>query len=372
MYQKWAELGGWTPFFRIDQYPLLYRLGALGTIAFETSFIFVLFSKRFRLLAPLGGLFFHTMTDVFMRISFVSLLRCYVAFFDWNAIFNWLGRQLFRERMYVLYDENCKLCRRTVGVLRVFDIFGRVTYLNALDREAIKSHGLERLRATALMTDMHAVVGQKSRAGFMAYRALAARIPVLWPVLPVLYLWPVSKAGERIYRHVADSRTCSIVDHLSSCTKEFEYDRSSKVVTVVGSIFFIATFGASAWQINNAWPIAGYPTFAGIAGPTADLVEIYAVIPTGETILLNTQALTGKLDTTRVLGLMNQALAVGSEAERRVHIEALWKLFAQNNSSLQKADTVRFYQVALSTIPERQGETLLGRKLLLEFKPGAH
>jgi len=168
----------------------------------------------------------------------------------------------------------------------------------------------------------------------MAYRALAARIPVLWPVLPVLYLWPIPKAGERIDRHVADSRTCSIVDHLSSCAEEVEYDRTSKAVTVVGSIFFVATFGASAWQINNAWPIAGYPTFAGIAGPAADLMEMYAVIPTGETILLNTQALTGKLDTTRVLGLMIKALAVGSEAERRVRIEALWKLFAQNSSSL--------------------------------------
>jgi len=63
-------------------------------------------------------------------------------------------------------------------------------------------------------------------------------------------------------------------------------------------------------------------------------MEMYAVIPTGETILLNTQALTGKLDTTRVLGLMIKALAVGSEAERRVRIEALWKLFAQNSSSL--------------------------------------
>ncbi len=52
----------------------------------------------------------------------------------------------FRERMYVLYDDSCQLCRRTVAVLLVFDIFGRVTYLNTLDRETIKGHGLDRLR----------------------------------------------------------------------------------------------------------------------------------------------------------------------------------------------------------------------------------
>jgi predicted DCC family thiol-disulfide oxidoreductase YuxK len=369
MYQKWTELGGWTPFFRIDQYPLLYKLGAMGTIFFETSFIFLLFSKRFRLLAPLGGLFFHAMTDVFMRISFGTLWRCYVAFFDWHKIFTWVGAQLFREEMYIVYDSSCKLCRRTVATLRVFDILGRVTYLNPLDDDAFNQHGLERLDTNRLMTDIHAVVGKKIRLGFMAYRALAARIPVLWPVLPVLYLWPIPKLGERTYRHVADSRTCSIIEHFSSCAKPVEYDWSSKAVTVVGSIILVATFGAGAWHVHDAWPIAGYPTFAGIAGSTADLVEIYAVIPTGETVLLNTQA-AGELDTTRVLGLMNQALAVGSEAERRIRIEALWKLFAQNSPRLQAVDAVRFYQVALSTIPERQGEDPLSRKLLLEFKPG--
>jgi|SRR5215813_617602 len=220
--------------------------------------------------------------------------------------------------MHVLYDENCKLCRRTVAVLRVFDIFGRVTYLSALDREALKGHGLDRLSATALMTDMHAVIGQKSRAGFMAYRALAARILVLWPVLPILYMWPIPKVGEWMYRHVADSRTCSIIEHFSLCAKTVEYDWSSKAVTVVGSIILVATFGASAWHVHDAWPIARLPTFAGIAGPTADLVEMYAVLPTGETILLNTQSVTPNFDTTRVLGLLNRALAVGSEAKRRV------------------------------------------------------
>jgi hypothetical protein len=96
---------------------------------------------------------------------------------------------------------------------------------------------------------------------------------------------------------------------------------------------------------------------------------MYEVIPTGETILLNTHILTGKLGTTRVLSLMNQTLAVESEAERRVRIEALWRLFARNSPSVEKADTVRFYQVILSTIPERQRENPLDRKLLLEFKP---
>jgi len=47
---------------------------------------------------------------------------------------------------------------------------------------------------------------------------------------------------------------------------------------------------------------------------------------------------------------MNQALAVGPEAKRRVRIAALWKLFAQNSSSFQKAGIVRFYEVALLTI----------------------
>src|SRR5262249_47636392 len=125
MYEQWTQLGGWTPFFRIDHYPVIYRGAALGTVLFETSFIFLLFSRRLRMLSVVGGVTFHTMTDVFMRISFASLVKCYVAFFDWYAIARRIGTFLFKEEAYVVYDGNSGLYRRTIACVQVFDILQR-------------------------------------------------------------------------------------------------------------------------------------------------------------------------------------------------------------------------------------------------------
>lgn len=371
MYAKWIELGDWTPFFRVDQYPLLYKLGATMAIIFETSFIFLVFSRGFRLLAPLGGLMFHTMTAVFMGISFNSLLICYVVFFDWHSISSWVGRQLFKDTMYVIFDGNCKLCRRTVAALRVFDILGRVNYLNALDTNAIKNHGLSWLDNTGLMTDMHAIVGTTRHVGYRAYRALAWRVPLLWPIAPLLYLWPLPRLGKWVYRHVADSRTCIIAELPLSIRQEVQGqdELRSVVLKMIGMVLLVTTVIAGAFQIELGWPIACYPTFAWIAGPTIEFLKLDAVRANGEIIAFNEREPISGLSSERFMGLINQILHARSEADQRVRMRALWKLFLQNNPRLKQTNTVRFYQVTLLTAPESRHENPLARKLLLEWKP---
>ena len=119
------------------------------------------------------------------------------------------------EKFYVLYDGNCGMCRRTTERLRALDLTHCLTFLNARRREEIagamhESPLLGKLTDEALMRDMHAVTGDKVWKGFEAYRAITGRLPLLWPVWPFLWLWPVSWCGRRVYRHVADSRSCEM------------------------------------------------------------------------------------------------------------------------------------------------------------------
>ena len=53
--------------------------------------------------------------------------------------------------------------------------------------------------------------GTRARSGFLAYRLIAARVPVLWPLLPLMALPPVARLGERLYRQIADSRACLLI-----------------------------------------------------------------------------------------------------------------------------------------------------------------
>src|SRR5262249_24368402 len=132
MHAKWLEYGDWTPFFRLDHHPLLSQAAAFLTIVFEISFVFLIFFPRVRLLAPLGGFLFHTLTYVFMVIFF-NVTAVYVAFVDWSALSMRLGRWLFPEPLSLVYDGQCRTCRRIIATLRTFDVFGRVSYVDGRD-----------------------------------------------------------------------------------------------------------------------------------------------------------------------------------------------------------------------------------------------
>jgi hypothetical protein len=90
LYQSWRHLDA-LPLLRLDQFPLLSRAAALGTIVFELSFLFLVLSRRTRPLAAVGGLLFHAATAYFLRIFFLELMLCYVIFVDWHALAQRLG-----------------------------------------------------------------------------------------------------------------------------------------------------------------------------------------------------------------------------------------------------------------------------------------
>jgi len=89
LYFKWFQLGdwqSWTPFFRIDHYPFLYKASGLYTIMFELGFIPLILNKTTRKLGILMGIFFHIGTYVFMDIFFAVLIWSYLSFMNWNSI----------------------------------------------------------------------------------------------------------------------------------------------------------------------------------------------------------------------------------------------------------------------------------------------
>ena len=115
-----------------------------------------------------------------------------------------------KPAFYVLYDGDCGLCRHALQRLLALDFFHCLTPVNARDRNLVEKSGLGRLESETLMKDIHAVEGEKVWQGYEAYRAIAGQLPVLWPAWPFLWVWPMTWLGRRMYRHVADTRSCEI------------------------------------------------------------------------------------------------------------------------------------------------------------------
>jgi predicted DCC family thiol-disulfide oxidoreductase YuxK len=371
LYLKWIELDGWTPTFRLDFYPILCQLAALSTIAFETSFIFLVFSRKLQYLAILGGIIFHKMTDIFMRIFFLDLIKFYVIFFDWAAIFTRIGSWLYQKDMYLIYDGNCKLCCRTIASIKVFDIFGRVVYVNALDKEAIISHGVAWLDLAALMVDMHVVIDRRAWLGFSAYRALATRIPILWPAWPFLSIWPIPTMAKRIYRYVADSRLCRIagVSSRPQAAHEEAPQRRVSAVIVLGSLLMVANTLYGITKQGAGWPFACFPTFDALwQEPVATSLEISVQNTAGASIPLEAEELRSEFPPVRFGGLTGRILQTKDPEQLRRRLTALWQFSARHNVSLQHAATIRFYKVTLVTVPERRHENPLQRELIYELQ----
>jgi predicted DCC family thiol-disulfide oxidoreductase YuxK len=118
---------------------------------------------------------------------------------------------LMIQTRHVLYDGGCGLCGRTSRVLRRVDWLRKIVYHDiAHDWPAIQAQ-FPQLNFDNCMRDMHVITDDgRTERGFDAYRLLAWALPVFWPILPLLYLPPVRWLGWKIYRRVADTRSCAV------------------------------------------------------------------------------------------------------------------------------------------------------------------
>lgn len=371
MYKKWFELGGWTPIIRIDQYPLFNRMSGLWTILWEISFIFLIFLPKWRPFAIFMGLLFHNMTQLFMRISFWRLQVCYVAFFDWQRIFQRLGRWFFPQPMYVIYNGNCQLYRRTIACVRVFDIFGRVTYVNALNEKALQDFDLVWLESD-IVTDMHTVVGKNYWRGFSAYRVLSRRIPILWLILPLMYLSPVTKIANRLYRQVADSPNGSAIktSFKQPTAVRFKFNRqiNLQMITAVGImlLFFSIFYGIK--METKAWPFSCYPTFSWIQGPRTQTLEVVPFNSSAEVMPFSKEKARKYISTARFDSLIRKLINQNDQSPQNSRLQAFWQLVVRNDPSLQAATSVKFYRAQVWLSPERQSENPIARELLYQLE----
>lgn len=131
LHSKWLDLDGWTPFFRIDRFPILYQSAAFSTMIIELGFIFALFFKRTRLVFIIGALSFHISVAYFMRISFFSLMVLYVVFVNWD----WIIKTFLPKKNYLEgVIESTKLDKKVIwvsGILVLGNLISGATLINS-------------------------------------------------------------------------------------------------------------------------------------------------------------------------------------------------------------------------------------------------
>jgi predicted DCC family thiol-disulfide oxidoreductase YuxK len=128
------------------------------------------------------------------------------------------GRPRGAARAVVLYDGQCALCRKSVSLLKGLDWLGALAYAD-VRRPNPALLGRLPVPRDRLLEEMHLLTaeGREVYHGFRAFRWMAWRLPLLWPLLPLLYLPGAATAGQRSYLWVARNRFRLVPCHGGVC-----------------------------------------------------------------------------------------------------------------------------------------------------------
>ncbi|MFL5243623.1 MAG: thiol-disulfide oxidoreductase DCC family protein [Gemmataceae bacterium] len=118
----------------------------------------------------------------------------------------------------VLFDGQCPLCLKSVAALRRLDWLHRLHPQNARDLATLPRREPP-LEPDRLLQEMHLLTpdGREIYHGFEAFRWMAWRLPLLWPLAPLLYLPGMKAFGQRVYLWIARNRFRLVPCHGGVC-----------------------------------------------------------------------------------------------------------------------------------------------------------
>ncbi|HJZ94621.1 MAG TPA: DUF393 domain-containing protein [Gemmataceae bacterium] len=107
----------------------------------------------------------------------------------------------------VLYDGECPLCCKTVSILKTLDWLNALWFHNCRDAAGIPAHTAH-LEPARMLEQMHLLTPDRTGVypGFRGARWIAGRVPVFWPIYPLLFLPGMARLGQRVYLWIARNR----------------------------------------------------------------------------------------------------------------------------------------------------------------------
>jgi predicted DCC family thiol-disulfide oxidoreductase YuxK len=364
LYDKWYELGHYRPFIPVEKSGLLLTLGALTTLGFEITFLFLIWNRYTRMLAAAMGLFFHTMTNLTMRIPFYWSMILYTSFVDWDRISRWSTAR--REKLLFAFDRGCGICQTTACALARNSLPGGAQFVSA--QEASEAELLPAGANLAdLLAEIHVFTPSRTFKGFDAYRRLAWRIPFLWPALPLLYLPPVSLVGRHAYRRVSEHRRCHVASKPRGVGRPI-LPRGAWTLapTAVGAIIVTLALVAAGTDKVNGWPVALYPTFAGFHIPQSSRLSVVRLTPTGAPTTISLKSCFKWMPSDRYAGLVRSTISRARDGRRDV-IGTLIRAASKECPRLASSSaSFAFYNETVETTPGEVGR-LIERELLLRW-----
>jgi predicted DCC family thiol-disulfide oxidoreductase YuxK len=109
------------------------------------------------------------------------------------------------DRDVVIYDGHCRICTSGIKKIRLLDWFSHFRYVSLHDAEVGEKY--PDLTYDMMMDEMYVVSRGGARyAGAAGFRYLSWRIPLFWPIAPIMSIPGTSRLWSWLYQLVAKNR----------------------------------------------------------------------------------------------------------------------------------------------------------------------
>lgn len=395
LWRQWFDLHLYKPGFEpplwIDALPSpLLRLGGLAVILFECGFLALVLFRPVRPILAVAGLAFHKANTLFLAIPFTSLQVAYVSLLDWTAMGRGLCRRFGLSPLLVLYDGECLLCRRAIAILRSLDLFGGLEPVIGSSDDP-RRRRLAHITDEMLAHDLYAVSGERAAGGYEAYRSIASRLPLLWPLLPLMWFPPLAEVGRSVYRRIADRRTCPTTTPVPG--ERADKPPSPRWLHPVGILLVSLQTGTSGLLFAHmltrlylprghvtrralevfarqrpVWPFDQYPTFVYRASEEPEIWEARLVLLDGREVKLSPKAYNAAIGSPARCSTVTNGVRRERDPGRHLSrsldlVRLLWR--HEVPQVRRNAIEVRVYHATHSTNPARR--TPLKEQLIHRF-----
>lgn len=111
-----------------------------------------------------------------------------------------------RRPAIAFYDGACELCEATRRTMAALDVLGAADWRDFRVPGALDGHQAVSASECGHALQLELPGGERVLSGFRAFRWLAVRMPVAWPLVPLLYLPGAGWIGDRVYEGIAARR----------------------------------------------------------------------------------------------------------------------------------------------------------------------
>lgn len=125
--------------------------------------------------------------------------------------------QVKEKNLLVFYDNWCPLCSKTMQVYNRLDWFGWISFMPCREESLLEQYNIDQQQAIIRMmairykkkkrvTEANRVITPIQYEGIDTIIQMSARIPILWPVVPILWSFRKVGLGTWVYDWIASKR----------------------------------------------------------------------------------------------------------------------------------------------------------------------